>query len=86
MQLGPGFHKKRADSLAGASRGHSPLSADTLVVVASTALRGSDDAHWQAQLREAAFASGRLATVLVDDALRRGAPSEDLLAVVVRAR
>jgi hypothetical protein len=54
--------------------------------VASTALRGPDDAHWQAQLREAAFASGRLATVVVDDALKRGAPSEDLLAVVVRAR
>ena len=85
-QLGPGFHKKRADSLAGASRGHSPLPPDTLLVVASTALRGADDAQWHAQLREAAFASGRLATVLVEDALRRGTPSEDLLAVVVRAR
>ena len=85
-QLGPGFHKKRADSLAGASRGQSTLAPDTLLVVASTALRGTDDAHWHAQLREAAFASGRLATVLVEDALRRGTPSEDLLAVVVRAR
>jgi hypothetical protein len=54
--------------------------------VASTGLRGADDAHWQAHLRQAAFASGRLATVLVEDALRRGAPTDDLLAVVVRAR
>jgi GAF domain-containing protein len=89
MQLGPGVTrevKKRADSLAGATRGEAELPPDMLLVVASSALRGDDDTRWQAQLREAAFASGRLATVLVEDALRRGSPSEDLLAVVVRAR
>jgi hypothetical protein len=37
-------------------------------------------------LREVAPASGRLASVLVDGEVRRGEPSEDLLAVVVRAR
>ena len=87
LQLGPGFHKKRADSLAGATRG-------TLAAVARHAARRRVDARcaaptmrtWQAQLREAAFASGRLATVLVDHALERGTPAEDLLAVVVRAR
>jgi len=73
-------------SLAGATRGKTVLPPDTLVVIASTALRGSDDARWQSALREAAPASGRLATVLVDNALRAGEPQEDLLAVVVRTR
>jgi len=85
VRLGPDF-SKRVDTLAGASRGRAAMSPDLLLVVASTELRGPDDARWQAQLREAAFASGRLATVLVEDALKQGAPSEDLLAVVVRAR
>jgi GAF domain-containing protein len=68
------------------TRGTLPLEPDSLLVIASSGLRGDDDAQWQARLRSAAFASGRLATVLVDDALKRGAPAEDLLAVVVRAR
>jgi GAF domain-containing protein len=80
VQLGPGATATRS------ARGTLPLPADSLLVVASTGLRGVDDAHWQAHLRQAAFASGRLATVLVEDALRRGAPTDDLLAVVVRAR
>jgi GAF domain-containing protein len=83
VQIGPGA---RAPDLSATARGRAPLPADTLLVVASTGLRGTDDTKWQNQLREAAFASGRLATVLVDDAMRRGAPGEDLLAVVVRAR
>jgi hypothetical protein len=62
------------------------LPPDTLVVVASTALRGTDDTKWEAHLREMAPASGRLASVLVDLAVRRGESNEDLLAVVVRAR
>ncbi|HSN27823.1 MAG TPA: SpoIIE family protein phosphatase [Kofleriaceae bacterium] len=88
VQLGPGFlqTKPRAETLDGATRGTTPLPPDTLLVVASSGLRGLDDAAWQAQLRQAAFASGRLAAVLVEDALRRGTPTEDLLAVVVRAR
>lgn len=83
--LGAG-QRDPAASMRGANRHSAALPPDTLVVVASTALRGDDDALWQAQLRETAPASGRLASVLVDIALRRGEPSEDLLAVVVRAR
>lgn len=83
IQLGPGAG---AADLSATARGRAPLPPDMLLVVASTGLRGADDERWQAQLREAAFASGRLATVVVDDAMRRGAPAEDLLAVVVRAR
>ena len=83
VPLGPGA---RVGDLSNTARGRAPLPPDTLLLVASTGLRGTDDERWQAQLREAAFASGRLATVLVDDAMRRGAPAEDLLAVVVRAR
>src|SRR3569623_1548380 len=88
VQLGPGFQqqKQRADSLAGATRGSTEFVQDMLLVVASTGLRGQNDAEWSTQLRQAAFASGRLAAVLVEDALKLGTPSEDLLAVVVRAR
>jgi hypothetical protein len=71
-------------SLTAAVRGSSPLMADSLLVVASSGLRGTDDERWQAQLRE--NASGRLATALVEQALEAGEPSEDVLAVVVRAR
>ena len=74
VQIGPG------------ARGRLPLPSDSLLVVASASLRGDDDAAWQTELRTAAFASGRLASVIVDRALQRGEPSGDLLAVVVRAR
>jgi hypothetical protein len=74
------------DAATQSARGTLPLPPDSLLVIASTGLRGDDDTQWQTRLRQAAFASGRLATVLVEDALRRGAPAEDLLAVVVRAR
>jgi hypothetical protein len=83
--LGGGRRDPEA-SMSGAKKYTAMLPADTLVVVASTALRGTDDAKWEAHLREMAPASGRLATVLVDMAVRREATSEDLLAVVVRAR
>lgn len=73
-------------SLTAAVRGSSPLSPDSLLVVASTGLRGTDDEHWQSQLRESAPASGRLASVLVERALEDGEPREDLLAVIVRSR
>lgn len=73
-------------SLTEAKRGRTAYPADTLLVVASTALRGSDDQAWEDKLRGAAPASGRLAAVLVEQALEAGQPAEDLLAVVVRAR
>jgi GAF domain-containing protein len=83
--LGGGAREPDA-SMSGAKRQIATLPPDTLVVVASSALRGIDDDRWEVQLREAAPASGRLASVLVELALRRSEPSEDLLAVVVRAR
>lgn len=73
-------------SLTAAVRGSSPLLPDSLLVVASTGLRGTDDERWQGQLRESAPASGRLASVLVEKALEDGEPREDLLAVIVRSR
>jgi hypothetical protein len=83
--LGGGVQSPGA-SLNVATRGTMPLPADTLLVVASSALRGTDDARWQQELRESAPASGRLATVLVEHSLKARDPDEDLLAVVVRSR
>lgn len=83
--LGAGTRDPGA-SLVGVTTQKASLPADTLVVVASGALRGTDDDKWRALLREVAPASGRLASVLVDGEARRGEPAEDLLAVVVRAR
>lgn len=83
--LGAGTRDPEA-SMRGAIRRTAVLPPDTLVVVASTGLRGGDDERWEARLRESAPASGRLASVLVDLAVKRGEPTEDLLAVVVRAR
>ena len=71
-------------TLSAALRGVAPLSEDMLLVVASSGLRGDSDAAWSRMLREHAPASGRLATVLVEQRLRSSAPREDLLAVVVR--
>jgi hypothetical protein len=76
----------RPATTALATRGQLPLPADTLLVVATSALRGDDDERWQRIVRDAAPTGGRLATTLVDTALRAGEPREDLLAVVVRAR
>ena len=73
-------------SLSVAMRGKSALPDDTLLVVASTGLRGEDDARWQHLVGERAPAAARLAPVLVETALAAGTPREDLLAVVVRAR
>ncbi|HTL34515.1 MAG TPA: SpoIIE family protein phosphatase [Kofleriaceae bacterium] len=73
-------------SLTAAIRGQAALHPDTLLIVASTGLRGADDADWETKLQMMAPASGRLASVLVDSALKAGEPTEDLLAVVVRAR
>lgn len=73
-------------SLTQATRGETALPHDSLLVIASTAVRGDDEARWQAALREQAPAGPRLATVLVDAALRRGDLHEDFLVVVVRQR
>jgi GAF domain-containing protein len=81
-----GGERPAGASLSEATRGTTALEADMVLVIASTALRGPDDAKWELALREAAPAAGRLATVLVELAARSGEPIEDLLAVVVRAR
>lgn len=73
-------------SLTAAVRGASPLLPDSLLVVASSGLRGTDDERWQTQLRETVPVSGRLASALVEMALKDGEPREDLLAVIVRSR
>ena len=73
-------------SLATATRGETPLPPDSLLVIASSAVRGDDEARWQTVLREQAPAGPRLAPVLVELALRRGELREDFLAVVVRQR
>lgn len=68
------------------SQGEAALPHDSLLVVASSAVRGEDEERWQAVLREQAPAGPRLATLLVDAAQRRGDFHEDFLAVVVRQR
>jgi len=73
-------------SLEVATRGDAAFPDDALLVIASMAVRGPDEARWQTSLSEQAPAGARLATVLVETALRGGAGSEDLLAVVVRRR
>lgn len=73
-------------SLVQATRGETPLPADSLLVITSTAVRGDDEQRWQLSLREHAPAGPRLATVLVELALRRAETHEDFLAVVVRQR
>jgi len=69
-----------------ATRGTAPLPPDSVLVVVSSAVRSGDAEAWRESLRNNALASGRLATVLVELALRAGDPGEDLLAVVVRSR
>ncbi|MBA3452154.1 MAG: SpoIIE family protein phosphatase [Deltaproteobacteria bacterium] len=73
-------------SMTQATRGESKLPHDSLLVIASTAVRGDDEQRWEGSLREHAPAGPRLATVLVDSALRRGGLHEDFLVVVVRQR
>ncbi len=68
------------------TRGEARLPHDSLLVVASTAVRGADEEGWTASLRDQAPAGPRLATVLVDAAQKRGGLHEDFLAVVIRQR
>src|SRR5690606_26687032 len=76
----------RGASLHAARRGEVAYAQDSLLVVASTALRGDHEEHWQLKLLELAPATARLATALVEHAAGAGEPAEDLLAVVVRSR
>ncbi|MEJ7599720.1 MAG: SpoIIE family protein phosphatase [Kofleriaceae bacterium] len=73
-------------SLDIALRDTTPLPSGSMVVIASTELRGTDDAHWLATLRDHAATGPQLAKALVDGKLGAGPPQEDLLAVVVRRR
>ncbi len=84
IELGPGEGAKPGQTLSEATRGVAALLEDTLVVVASTGLRGDSERDWARTVREYAPASGRLATVLVEQRARRAAIVDDLLAVVVR--
>ncbi|MBA2539187.1 MAG: SpoIIE family protein phosphatase [Deltaproteobacteria bacterium] len=83
MVLGGGGARLGA-SLEIATRGTTKLTPGSQLVIASTGLRDDDDIVWMGQVRAAAPAGPRLASVLVDVALARGEPHEDLLAVVVR--
>jgi len=73
----------RPTATALADTGARAFPADTLLVVASSALRGDDAERWRERLRDQAPARGRLASVLVEKAAN---PTDDALAVVVRAR
>jgi hypothetical protein len=73
----------RPTGIALTDTGARALPADTLLVVASSALRGDDAERWRERLRDQAPASGRLASVLVEKAANA---TDDALAVVVRAR
>lgn len=85
IPLGGGGDRLGA-SLVMATRGRTPLSHDAMLVIASSSVRGADDAAWLRAIVEQAPAGVRLAAVLVDNAKRRGTATEDLLAVVVRHR
>ncbi len=73
-------------SLVTATRGETALPHDSLLVIASTAVRGDDEARFETSLRDQAPAGPRLAQLLVEAAVKRGDSAEDLLAVVVRQR
>lgn len=73
-------------SLVTATRGDTALPHDSLLVIASTAVRGDDHEKFELSLREQAPAGPRLAQILVETAAKRGDSAEDLLAVIVRQR
>ena len=72
-------------SLAIATRGSTPLPPASLVLIASSGLRGDDVGAWTKALRDLAPTGPRLGAQLVDLAAQRELV-EDLLAVVVRLR
>lgn len=71
---------------AASASGTAKLPPDALIAIASSALRGDDEARWQLRLVELVDAGTGMAATLVDEAAARGELREDLLAVVVRAR
>jgi hypothetical protein len=83
--LGGGAAQQLGASLVVAQRGEHAFPADSLLVIASTSVRGEDESTFTRVLADQAPAGSRLASVLVEQALRN-APKEDLLAVVVRLR
>jgi hypothetical protein len=86
IALGGGTEQQLGASLVVAQRGETPFPPDSLLVIASTSVRGQDELRWTRALAEQGPAGSRLASVLVDQAQKAGAPAEDLLAVVVRQR
>jgi hypothetical protein len=86
ITLGGGAELQLGASLVVAQRGETPFPTDALLVIASTSVRGQDELRWNKALAEQGPAGTRLASVLVEEALRAGTPTEDLLAVVVRQR
>ncbi len=66
--------------------GSASLPADAVIVIASSELRGDDEVRWRMRLFELAASGSRMPGLLVERALERGTPLEDLLAVVVRVR
>ena len=86
LALGGGAEQQLGASLVVAQRGETPFLHDSLLVIASTSVRGDDEANWTKLLSEQGPAGSRLASVLVEQASRAGGPPEDLLAVVVRQR
>ena len=85
VALGGGGDRLGA-SLTVATRGVTKLPIGALLVVASSALRGDDEA-WTLLLRTHAAAGLRLGSALVEARLAaESVPREDFLAVVVRER
>jgi hypothetical protein len=89
IQLGGGG-ARLGDLHGEAVRGAASLGPDTMLVVASSGVRGrargDDSTAWHAVARDHAAEGPRLAGLLVEAVANRGQPSEDLLAVVVRRR
>jgi hypothetical protein len=86
IALGGGAEQQLGASLVVAQRGETPFPPDSLLVIASTSVRGDDEEKWTKLLSEQGPAGSRLASVLVEQASRAGGLPEDLLAVVVRQR
>ncbi|MGE0550852.1 MAG: SpoIIE family protein phosphatase [Kofleriaceae bacterium] len=82
VQLGGGT--EMTSSFAAATRGEDVLPTDAALVIASTSLRGEDEARWQQTLRQLSRSGSRLAAVLVETAVRDRELNDDFLAVVVR--
>jgi hypothetical protein len=84
VALGGGGERLGA-SVEIATRGLTTLAPGTMLIVASAGMR-HDDAAWEDTLRTLAAAGSRLPALAVETVAKRGEPSEDLLAIVVRHR